>query len=70
MKTVIIADIYPGAEFKQKGSSSTLIVDELNEGVVIFHSFNDETKIPEPTSTEQFETFIYMLNVAGYEKIN
>jgi hypothetical protein len=71
MKTVIIADIYPGAQFKQDGSIKTLIVDSINDdAIVFFHNVNDETGEEDVHTNEQFDNFIFMLNVAGYNKIN
>lgn len=70
MKTVIISDIYPGAEFRQDGSTNTLVVDSIKEEGVFFYTIDDETKTHSQTMDESFETFIYVLNVAGYHKIN
>ena len=68
---ILVTDIYPGAQFKQDGSTKTLIIDNINaESIVFFHNVNDETGDEDVHQNEVFESFIFLLNTAGYNKIN
>ena len=68
---ILVTDIYPGAQFKQDGSLKTLVVDLINdESRVFFHNFDDVTGDEDVHQNEIFGSFIFLLNTAGYNKIN
>jgi hypothetical protein len=68
---ILVTDIYAGAQFKQDGSLKTLVVDLINdESRVFFHSFDDVTGDQDIHLNDDFQSFIFLLNTAGYNKIN
>ena len=68
MVTVMISDIYPGAKFRQGMSTAIMVIDKIENGIVFYYYVNESGE-KGPDDTEPFDSLIYLLNVAGYEKI-
>lgn len=67
--SIIITDVHPGARFKQQRSNTVLVIDEIVNGTVFFYEINSLGELS-PTRSDQFSSFLYALNIAGYEKLD